>query len=56
MRIAIIENEEVVNVIVGDAIPKNGIECDEIVCVGWSYINKKFVAPPLNVKEDEVTE
>jgi hypothetical protein len=54
MRIAIIEGTEVINVIVGDKIPANGIECDEIVCIGWSYVDGEFIAPPIVI--EEVTE
>ena len=52
MRIAIIENKKVVNVIVGDELPANGIECDEIVCVGWTYDKNKFIAPPIVYSEE----
>lgn len=55
MRIAIIENKEVINVIVADQLPENGIECEEIVSVGWTYDKGKFVAPPI-VYAEEVTE
>jgi hypothetical protein len=47
MRIAIIENDEIVNVIVADELPENGIECPETVCVGWTYTQGEFVAPPI---------
>jgi hypothetical protein len=53
MRIAIIENQEVVNVIVGDELPENGIECPETVCVGWTYVNEEFIAPPIVYADDE---
>lgn len=46
MRIAIVENEIVVNVIVGEVIPKNGIECDDVVSLGWTCVKGKFIAPP----------
>jgi hypothetical protein len=45
MRIAIIEGTEVINVIVGDKVPKDGIECEEVVCVGWTYLDGEFIAP-----------
>lgn len=45
MRIAIIDGIEIINVIVGDEIPENGIECPEIVCVGWTYVDEEFIAP-----------
>lgn len=49
-RFAIIENDEVVNVIVADAkfIKETkiaAIQCDDNVCPGWKYINKEFVQP-----------
>lgn len=52
MRYAIIENKQVVNVIVADqdfidANCPDAIECDDVVSVGWSYNNKKFIAPEL---------
>jgi len=52
-RYAIIENDEVVNVIVADAefIEENkinGVECNDEISPGWKYKSKKFVAPPIN--------
>jgi hypothetical protein len=55
MRIAIIENNEIVNVIVADELPENGIECPETVCVGWTYVDGKFIAPPI-VYVEEIAE
>lgn len=55
MRIAIIENKEIVNVIVADELPDNGIECPETVCVGWTYDKGEFIAPPI-VYVEESTE
>ena len=52
MRIAIIENKEVINVIVSDELPTNGIECNEIVCVGWTYDKGEFIAPPIIYVEE----
>jgi hypothetical protein len=56
MRIAIIENDEIVNVIVGDELPANGIECPEKVCLGWIYHNGEFVAPPIVYADVDETE
>lgn len=53
MRIAIIEADEVINVIVADKVPKNGIECPEIVCVAWKYKDDEFIAPEPNYSTDE---
>jgi hypothetical protein len=55
MRVAIIEAEYVINVIVSDNIPDNAIECDENVCPGWTYVDGEFIAPPINyyVPDDE---
>ena len=60
MRYAIIENKEVVNVIVADqefvdAHYTNAIECDDLVCVGWEYDKKKFIAPKPNIAIDDET-
>ena len=52
MRIAIIENDEVINVIVGDELPSNGIECPETVCVNWTYDKGEFVAPSIVYAEE----
>ena len=51
-RFAIIENDEVVNVIVADQVfikeqKINAILCDSEVSVGWKYDGKKFIAPPI---------
>jgi len=54
MRIAIIKNQEVVNVIIGDELPQNGVQCDEIVCVGWTYEKGKFVVPPIVYAEEDL--
>lgn len=56
MRIAIIENEEVINVIVADEVPANGIECEDKVCVGWIYKGDSFIAPPIVYVTEEVSE
>ena len=50
MRYAIIENTEVINVIVADDkfikdTKLTAIKCDDLICVGWSYIDGEFVAP-----------
>ncbi len=55
MRIAIVENEEVINVIIADEVPANGIECEDKVCIGWTYKNKSFIAPPIVYATEEVT-
>ena len=52
-RFAIVENNEIINVIVADAefIKENkifGFQCDDIVCTGWEFINGEFVAPEPN--------
>lgn len=49
LRFAIIENNEVVNVIVADVefIKENkifGFQCDDIVSPGWKFIDGKFVS------------
>ena len=53
LRFAIIENDEVVNVIVADAqflkeSKIKAIECDDEVYPGWKYVNKEFIAPEPN--------
>ena len=50
MRQAIIENGIVINVIVADldfakTLPGEVIECGDEVSPGWTYDNKKFIAP-----------
>jgi hypothetical protein len=55
MRIAIIENEEVINVIIANEVPDNGIECEDKVCVGWIYKDDSFIAPPIVYAVEEVT-
>ena len=49
-RYAVIENDEVVNVIVADAkfIKEQkitGVECGDEVYPGWKYAGKEFIAP-----------
>lgn len=52
MRIAIIENDIVVNVIVSEEIPDNGVECDDLVYAGWSYVDSIFIPPVLEIVEE----
>lgn len=52
-RFAIIENDEVINVIVADSafIKESKIkatECGDEVCSGWKFVNKEFIAPEPN--------
>lgn len=52
LRFAIIENDEVVNVIVADAQfiktqKLSAVECSDEVSCGWKYINKEFISPPI---------
>lgn len=56
LKFAIIENEDVVNVIVADAefIKENkinGVECGDEVYPGWKYKDKKFIAPKPNISQ-----
>jgi hypothetical protein len=49
-RFAIIENDEVVNVIVADSAfikesKIDAIKCGDEICPGWKYTDKKFIAP-----------
>jgi hypothetical protein len=49
-KFAIIENDEVINVIVADAafIKESKIkatECPDEVCPGWKFVSKEFIAP-----------
>ena len=49
-KYAIIENNEVINVIVADAkfikeAKIAAIECAEEVCSGWKFIDNEFIAP-----------
>ena len=60
-KYAIIENDLVVNVIVAEAsfLKESKIkatECGDEVYPGWKFIDKKFVAPPVNYApiEDEL--
>lgn len=51
-RFAIIENDEVVNVIVADSafIKESKIkatECGNEVCPGWKFVDKEFIAPEI---------
>jgi hypothetical protein len=60
-RYAIIENEQVVNVIVADSefIKEhkiNGVSCAEEVYAGWKYIDKEFVAPEPNYVPEIIDE
>ena len=53
LRFAIIENDQVVNVIVADSafIKESKIkatQCGDEVCSGWKYIDKQFIAPEPN--------
>lgn len=53
-RYAIIENDEVVNVIVADVafLKESKIkatECGDEVYPGWKFVDKKFVAPEPNI-------
>jgi len=55
-RFAIIENDDVINVIVADAefIKENkinGVECGDEVYPGWKYKDKKFSAPEPNISQ-----
>ena len=45
MRIAIIENGKVINVIVSNIIPINGVE-SETANIDDDYINGEFIKPP----------
>jgi hypothetical protein len=56
MRIAIIENDEVINVVIAEEVPDNGVQCEDKVCVGWTYKNGSFIAPPIVYAEEEVNE
>ncbi len=54
LKFAIIENNEVINVIVADqdfidANYPDAIECDETIGIGWGYDKKKFIAPTPNI-------
>lgn len=53
-RYAIIENEEVTNVIVADTDEFGGIQCEDKVCVGWKYINGEFIAPPIIYRQSNL--
>ena len=49
-KYAIIENDEVVNVIVADSkflkeSKIKAVECNDEVCPGWTYIDGEFLAP-----------
>lgn len=49
-RFAIIENDEVINVIIADSafIKESKIkatECGDEVCPGWKFVDKEFIAP-----------
>ena len=51
MRIAIIENDKVVNVIISNTIPINGIVSD-IANINDDYINGEFIPPQVIVKPE----
>jgi len=56
LRYAIIENDEVVNVIVADAQfikdqKINAVVCGDEICAGWQYKDKKFIPPVPNVSQ-----
>lgn len=56
LRFAIIENDDVINVIVADAefIKENkidGVECGDEIYAGWKYKDKKFIAPQPNISQ-----
>lgn len=60
-RFAILEDEDVVNVIVADSkfIKENkinGIECSDEVSAGWKYIGKEFIAPEPNYVIEQLDE
>ena len=51
-RYAIIENDEVTNVIVADAAfiresKIKAIKCSDEVCPGWKFLDKEFIAPEI---------
>ena len=55
-RYAIIENDEVVNVIVADDVflkqsKIKATECGDEVYPGWKLLDKKFVAPEPNISQ-----
>jgi hypothetical protein len=61
LRFAIIENDEVVNVIVADAefIKYSKIkatQCGDQVCPGWKYVGKEFIAPEPNYAPEVIDE
>ena len=47
MRYAIIENDEVINVIVADSDEFGGVECGDEIYAGYKYVKCKFIAPPI---------
>jgi len=55
-RYAIIENDQVINVIVADAAffkesKIKATECGDEVYPGWKYKDKKFIAPEPNISQ-----
>jgi len=47
MRVAIVEEGVVTNVIVADELTEpNWVECPDEVGVGWTYDGETFMAPP----------
>ena len=60
-RFAVLEENQVVNVIVADSkfIKENkinGVECSDEVSAGWEYVNKEFIAPEPNYVLEVVDE
>jgi hypothetical protein len=60
-RYAIIENDEVVNVIVADSAflketKIQATECGDEVYPGWKYVGKEFIAPEPNYAPEVIDE
>jgi len=60
MRYAILENDQVVNIIEADAEfiethDLNAVELDESIGIGWIYVDGSFIAPASIQVTDETT-
>jgi len=60
-RFAIIENDEVVNVIVADLVfikesKIKATECSDEVSPGWKFVAKEFIAPEPNYAPEVIDE